>query len=245
MPIPQHFCWTRFGTEAAQSVQQILDRKEQERQANGGMFFWGIGNAVGPSMKELLRRNPSPQVLFSPIKSPARTEDAEPSVVVAWTSAETLFGDPFRLPERSLVTSRFDPDSPRGSHYALVCFSDQQLRVASAKEDIVFENLRNILTGRPIGASQVTSVVERVPGTCRGSRTYEVSIRAWLVEPFLIRLHDPLPLATSKEGSEPMATWAQAVEANWNRRIAATGRQMAFDAHRHDPAHDSDEMFVG
>ena len=43
MSLPDHFCWTRYGTEAAQPIQNIFGRKEEERHANAGVFFWGIG----------------------------------------------------------------------------------------------------------------------------------------------------------------------------------------------------------
>ena len=67
--LPEYFCWTRFGTEAAEPIDSILGRKERERVANRGIFVWGIGNAIGPSIRELLRREAQPEVLFSPIKS--------------------------------------------------------------------------------------------------------------------------------------------------------------------------------
>jgi hypothetical protein len=67
--LPDCFCWTRFGTEAGQAIVHILQRKEQERSANDGLFIWGIGNAIGPSIRELVRRTNRPEVLFSPIKS--------------------------------------------------------------------------------------------------------------------------------------------------------------------------------
>src|SRR2546427_2240867 len=123
MPLPACFCWMRFGTEAGQSIEQILGRKEEERLANEGLFFWGIGNALGPSMTELLRRTDVPGVLFSPIRSAPRPIDVAPGAVSAWTEAEGLAGQRYQLPSRALITSRFDASSPRDSHYALVCQS--------------------------------------------------------------------------------------------------------------------------
>src|SRR4051812_49335379 len=87
MSLPKRFCWTRFGVEAGQSVDHILLRKEQERRANSGVFFWGIGSAVGRSITELLRQTQLPEVLFSPIKSNPRAVDTTPATVVAWTKA--------------------------------------------------------------------------------------------------------------------------------------------------------------
>ena len=218
MAIPECFCWTRFGTEAAQSIEQILARKEQERVANDGVFFWGIGNALGPSMNELIRCCREPEVLFSPIKSAARLQDVAPAAVAAWVSGETLAGDEFRLPERSLVTSRHDPDAPRAAHYALVCFSEGPLIARSSRsgEKLSFSSLSNLRTGRPIGASQVTAVVRRDEGDPLGAKVYEVAIRARLVYPYFIRLRNPVVLPSVKNGND----WAEVVRLIWDKQIS-------------------------
>jgi hypothetical protein len=106
---PDCFCWTRFGTESGEAADHILERKEAERTANGGVFIWGIGNPIGPSIRELIRRTPKPEVLFSPIKSLPKPYDVLPPRVGVSSYGETLDGEIYRLPEHSLVTSRYDP----------------------------------------------------------------------------------------------------------------------------------------
>jgi hypothetical protein len=210
MPLPECFCWTRFGTEAGEPITHILERKEAERAANDGVFVWGIGNAVGPSIRELVRRGPKPEVLFSPIKSPAKTQDVSPPAVVAWIGGETLDGEPFCLPEHSLVTSRYDPASPRSGHYALVCFSRAPITPARAGGKIVFNALRNIRTGRPIGASQVTAVVEHRRSSAEESLAYDVAIRAELVYPYFVRLQQPVVLPASANTDPTNQDWTRA-----------------------------------
>lgn len=51
MTLPACFCWTRFGTEAGQSIDQIFERKEQERAANGGLFFGGSETHLVPQFE--------------------------------------------------------------------------------------------------------------------------------------------------------------------------------------------------
>jgi len=218
MPLPKWFCWTRFGTEAGQKFQHILERKEQERSANSGIFFWGIGNAVGPSIKELIKRTHEPEVLFSPTKSPAREADARPLGVAVWTTAQTLFGSPFELPEKSLVTSRHDPQSPRAAHYALVCHCEKSLFISESSETIVLSSIRNILTGRPVGTSQVTAIVESDFDDSSAQWGYHVALRARLVPPFLLRLQDPIALPAP----DPMSDWSSAVLHLWKSRRPAT-----------------------
>lgn len=189
MGIPRYFCWTRFGAEAAQEVTEIIQRKEEERQAGHGIFLWGIGNAVGPSIRELLRVSEAPEVLFSAIKSMPKSIDTNPPAVAAWTDARGLDGRPFALPQGTLVTSRFDPASPKRSHYALVCHSDVPLKVSRGAESVSFQSLRNLLTQKPIGASQVTAVVQHDLTYNNRGEGYAVAIRARLVAPFFIKLN--------------------------------------------------------
>lgn len=208
LSVPSCFVWTRFGTEAGQSFSDILRRKEKERTANDGVFYWGIGNAVGPSILELLRRAVEPEVLFSPIKSAPKRDDVAPESVVAWTAAAGLDGEPHRLPIWSLITSRFNVERPR--HYALVCksdftFTDQSAFPTENVERIAIGELTNIVTGRALGSSQVTAVVQRRVRPGLSSAEYEVRFKARLVPPYFIQLSDPRPITLSAACS-----WANA-----------------------------------
>lgn len=190
--LPLSFCWTRFGTEAGETIDEILARKEAERQANDGVFFWGIGNSIAPAMEELVRRVDEPQVLFSPIKSRPRRVDVAPENVVRWTSAQGLTGDIFDLPSRTTVTSRWDPSRRAAAHYALVCMSADPLEITNtARLDVTA--LRNLRSGAPIGASQVTAVVARASAHHEGG-AYPVAFRATLVAPYFVRLRRPVIL---------------------------------------------------
>jgi hypothetical protein len=191
--IPNAFCWTRFGGEAGQSTNEIFLRKERERTSNNGIFLWGIGNSVAPALRSLLDKVTYPEILFSPIKGKPKAEDAEPSCVVGWSSGETLGGERFNLPERLFVTSRFDLASRKSHHYALVCYSMSSLLNSETNERLDASSLRNFQSGNPVGASQVTAVVEHLPslGDPKAPE-YRVSLRAYLVPPYFVRLHDPI-----------------------------------------------------
>jgi hypothetical protein len=58
---------------------------------------------------------------------------------------------------------------------------------------LAFGALRNLLSGNPIGASQVTAVVKRTDGIDDGP-AYCVAMRARLIAPYFIRLRDPEPV---------------------------------------------------
>jgi hypothetical protein len=212
MPLPDAFCWTRVGTEAGQSLESILRRKEAERVANGGVFFWGIGNAIGPSLRELVRYAEQPEVLFTPIKSSPRRRDIEPEQVVVWTKAVGLNCEQFDLPQRALITSRFSAATRKDSHYALVCFSETPLTSpAPCESAFVSGDVENFRTGNPVGASQVTAVVRRRSDAhVSQQRAYRVLLRARLTFPFFLQLSRPIRLDRDRRG------WEESVRGRWS-----------------------------
>jgi hypothetical protein len=202
--LPLTFCWTRFGPEAGESLDEILVRKNVEREACGGVFYWGIGSAVGPALSALIATAEAPEVLFSPINSAPRPVDVSPSHVVRWSAGIGLFGDRVDLPQSACVTSRWNPQRPNLARYALVCANDVPLGLEDHGE-LDFATLRNLTSGAAVGASQVTAVVRRdanEPSAPRG-RTYHVAMRARLVFPYLVRLCAPTPLRGVPRRDEP------------------------------------------
>ena len=113
-----------------------------------------------------------------------------PSALVKWKQAYSLDGDRFSIPEGSLVTSRFDNSRPNQPRFALVCYSEVSLLPLRENLKIGVGQLRNLRTGRRIGASQVTSVVEMVDPISYDVGSYNVSILADLIEPYFVRLYD-------------------------------------------------------
>lgn len=187
--MPEVFCWTKFGTEAGEEPRRIFERKEIERRRNGGIFLWGIGSSIRPSLSSLLAITNEPEVIFSPMKTVAAKRDTEPAELVLWCDATGYDGLPYQLPDASLVTSRRDSSNPRSAHFALVCYRDSSLLSKSLdSSELPLEEVRNLRTGTPLGASQVTSVVRRVKGAGNVGSRYPVAVRAWLVYPFLVRL---------------------------------------------------------
>jgi hypothetical protein len=204
--LPRTFCWTRFGPEAGESFDEILVRKEAEREACDGKFYWGIGSAVGPALSALLAETDVPEILFSPISSAPRPIDITPSHVVRWSAGTGLFGDSVVLPPAACVTSRWDPARPNAARYALVCASNTPLSL-EAHGELDFATLRNLNSGARVGASQVTAVVRRDledrPGH-RG-RMYQVALRARLVFPYLVRLSSRSPVGGARRQDERAA----------------------------------------
>jgi hypothetical protein len=186
--IPARFCWSRFGVEAGEPVASILARKDAERGADGGIFLWGIGSSVGTrAIRALVDEEYAPEVLFSPIAGSPRLADVAPAAVVGWRRAVTLPGasiwdfrwEAFPLPEHAVVTSR----ASGRAHYALVCFSAAPLAVSGEEVTLDVGWVRNLVSGRPVGASQVTAVVTYKEASAAMGRVYPVAMQARLVHP--------------------------------------------------------------
>ena len=195
MKLPPAFCWTKFGTEAGEAVSSIFRRKELERSRNSGTFLWGIGNSISPSISELIRVQPRPLLVFSPMLSAAAQADVNPAEVVLWTAALDLAGHAYRLPPYTVVTSGRGSHVFRRSHYALVCSSQASLLGDVARPSRVEPDLlRNLRTGSRLGASQVTAVVQAVGEGQDGPGRYSVAAVAELVYPYMVRLTNPVPV---------------------------------------------------
>lgn len=186
--IPEMFCWTKYGTEAGEDAAAILARKEAERQANAGVFLWGIGNAIGPSIESLLENTSQPQVVFTPTLTKAAAHDIAPSGIAVWRSGVGLDGSHYVFPAHSHVTSRVSPTGR--AHYALVCRSTTPLVANTARSaSFAVTHVQNLRSGSRVGASQVTSVVRRIAcalGLLQSG--YKVSFTADLVAPYLVQL---------------------------------------------------------
>ena len=185
--LPECFCWTRYGPEAGESIASILERKEAERQANGGVFLWGIGNSLAPSVDAFVGATKCPMVFFSPIRSEPRPQDVAPTEVVRWRHGLTIHGERWELPPFSVVTSR---NAGRRNHYALVCYSDRPLTPSEDLGKLEFGSLLNLVSGRRLGFSQVTAIVRRKEQS-DGGPTYPVSWSAQLRAPYFVRLTGP------------------------------------------------------
>jgi hypothetical protein len=188
--LPAAFVWTRYGTESGESIEDILVRKERERLSCGGMFLWGIGNSIAPSVRQLLisLSGNEPVVIFSPMLSAPRKQDASPTAVVEWHQARGIDGRDWAMPSAATVFSRANAGSAtKLRHYALVCRSSLPLAEDLEAERFSIGDLRNFASGAVVGHSQVTAVVRRLAPSGIGS--YPAAIRAVLTYPYVLELY--------------------------------------------------------
>lgn len=215
--LEEYVCWSRMQTEAGQALAAIIERKELERQAGGGSFLWGVGNAPAVIASVLSRAGIPVRAVFSVMKSKPKLVDVAPARTVAWRRYVDAHGADRPLPPNALVTSRADSaGGAKRMHHALMCRSDTplELRRGETFDPSAFRNAGG--TGAPVGASQVTALLKRVDGD-HGTADYEANLTAWLADSYWVRLTDPVELDAARLemladiGRVPVAGWCEAV----------------------------------
>lgn len=202
----EYVCWSRMQAEAGQQLEAIIERKERERQAGNGVFFWGVGNAPSVLINALARMERAIPVVFSKMKGRPKTVDLEPGRTVVWRQYIDVHGNERPLPAHALVTSRGDSGlGPKTRHFALICFSVSPLALSAgtAFDPNTYRNAGG--TGAPVGASQVTALLRRTAATM-GDTPYEINLHASLVGSCWVRLTDPVELSTAELREIAVAT---------------------------------------
>lgn len=217
---PQYLVWTRMQAEAGQGLECIIHRKERERQASGGYFFWGVGNAPALMISSLARTETPAPVIFSKMKSRPKAVDQNPKSTVIWRKYIDCYGKVRPLPPYALVTSRGESEIKKKTvHYALHCFAAHPLGFAGNNEAFVSSSYRNAGgRGAPVGSSQVTALL--VPAS-RGSDSedadYVVDMRASLTGSYWVKLVDPSPLT---ERALDLMERAASDTGDWNELVS-------------------------
>jgi hypothetical protein len=192
-PMPSVFCWSKMGTEAGQSLEAILARKDAERALGGGVFFWGIGNALGPKLWKFIGSVTNPMVFFTPMRSKPKEIDVSPKRVVAWREFIDREGKSYPIPKHVFVTSRAsEEENADRAHFALVCRKASSIFDQESWGSIASQNLRNFGASTNVAFSQVTAIVQRIGLDQCPERRYEVNFAAELVSPYFVRLADPV-----------------------------------------------------
>jgi len=194
----EYICWSRMQAEAGQGLTAIVARKEREREAGNGLFFWGVGNAPALVTNALARLNHPVRVIFSIMKGKPKTEDISPRRAFVWRKYLDANGVERELPPNALITSRAETKSAvKKRHFALMCFSNAQLQITRgiAFDPHAYRNAGG--TGAAVGASQVTALLRRV-GPPASISDYEVNLQAQLIGSYWVRLSDPIILSSEK-----------------------------------------------
>lgn len=204
-PLTEIVCWTRMQAEAGEDITSIFARKELERQAGNGVFYWGVGNPPNRMIKELAAEELDIDVVFSLMKSRPKSIDITPSGLLRWHTYFDLDGTERQLPTHACVTSRSSTGlSLKQRHYALICYSHDQLRIGDWGP-FYPTSYRNVgPNGKPVSQSQVTALLTKVAETT-AQRSYSISFRARLVGGLWVKLGSPKPFSEKHTNTKPVS----------------------------------------
>ena len=191
--LPKHFCWTRFGNVGGESMESVIARKERER-ISAGLFLWGIGSAIGLSIRLLLALERPPIVVFSPMLSDFKDKGVNRDFPMLWSEAIGLDGEPWQIPSGVACSSRGSiGKGMKRKHYALVCRSDTPLHVDTDGDPrIDMFALRDLGHKSMLDGSHTTTVVERLEPVA--DPRYRIAMIAELVQPYFVELRAPAPI---------------------------------------------------
>ncbi len=183
--------------ESGQQLNQIVRRKEIERQATGGVFFWGVGNAPNRATRELALTETKVPVIFSVMKSAPRQHDAHPDCLIVWKKYINRYGDVRELPEACLVTSRARKGISQ-VHYALVCESTTPLGLSDVGPFDHRSYVNFGANGKKIAGSQVTALVIRSQ-VAEVEVSYRANMVANLTGDYWVKLLDPVTVSGRRQ----------------------------------------------
>ncbi|KVG69660.1 hypothetical protein WL02_13155 [Burkholderia ubonensis] len=191
--LPRTFCWTKIGAESGEELATVVLRKEWERRLGGGRFLWGINQPLGNSAQVAAHRTGSLLALFSPVAARTRAAERGRGNVLLWNAWVDAGGQVRQLPPHTFITSRAKLPSgrPREHHYALVCASSTALTIGTRLR-VYPDQLRNVSTGRALGAAQGAVVVDAVGRPAeQGGKSYPLALSVELEAPYFVRLTQP------------------------------------------------------
>jgi len=180
------FVWTKIGTEAGESVSDIIERKAREQRAGNGIFWWGIGTSLGPALRdEAQRAGGILPVIFCEILGKPQKHDVAPTSTVSWVKWRDWNGREFDVPPFVQVTSRGEDrkGGRKDKHYALVCHLPSKIEINRKGQLFDPKNCRTF-AGKVPGDSQNTALLRGDFTQPRPNDRYRIVFIANLVKPW-------------------------------------------------------------
>jgi hypothetical protein len=196
--IPDAFVFTKVQAYSGQTINQILRRKELERQV-GGTFWWGIGESKGRMIRLLAAGVPQPLVIFSLMPTRPHQRDSNPDGVLLWEEYETATGTTAPLPPHVVLCSGAHDKNgrQRSRYFVLVCENPSGIPHSGGGK-IDTRTLRNFGDGgKPLDPRQGTAVVETTTRHDKGA-PYPITARATLTAPYAVQLAKPRTLSADE-----------------------------------------------
>jgi hypothetical protein len=124
------FVWCEFSSVAGETLERTIVRKEAERIAGAGEFWWGLGASLGVSVEVMAHRNGGTlPLLFS---KPRTTRPPRSTQIRIWNAWRSILHPDQQgyIPDHVIITSGHDRQK-RETRYALICHSAVKLALGN------------------------------------------------------------------------------------------------------------------
>ena len=187
------FVWSVVGEDAGETLSHIVTRKEAERRAGRGEFWWGLGTPLGEGVKlAAIVNGGTLPALFSALKPKGKSNEDANAKIQVWNSWCSIRkgGQHGTIPDHVLVTSGYtapQPGKAEKAHYGLVCHSDARL-VLGNHGTFNPAQCRTAKNNLAPGSSQRAALLTGQHTHSQGP--YTIAFEATLVGPWYVRLDD-------------------------------------------------------
>jgi hypothetical protein len=198
-------CLTKFGPESGETAEEIVARKDLERQSGVGAhkneFWWGVGEkGTAQSVQTLITQHGGSIVLFSAMKDQNPPNKGSATDVLVWRKYRMLGGEILQdIPKHVFVTTAAmtKRGTIRTKDFALVCKSNAPLRIAARVFRFSNAHYKNLGKDGKIGKSatgkRTTAALIRwtSPPITGAECDSLIDFSADLCTPYCVELLDP------------------------------------------------------
>ena len=198
-------CLTKFGPESGETAEEIVARKDLERQSGVGAhkneFWWGVGEkGTAQSVQTLITQHGGSIVLFSAMKDQNPPNKGSATDVLVWRKYRMLGGEILQdIPKHVFVTTAAmtKRGTIRTKDFALVCKSNAPLRIAGRVFRFSNAHYKNLGKDGKIGKSatgkRTTAALIRwtSPPITGAECDSLIDFSADLCTPYCVELLDP------------------------------------------------------
>ena len=199
------FVCSVIGGDANETLDHIVKRKEAERVAGSGEFWWGLGAPLGADVEDKARQNGGTlPALFSESSTSAKHSGQ----VLVWQNWKSVLPPrkAGRIPNHIIVTSGHNQNTTKKKpHYALIC----HLNVHLVLGNLGYCDLTQCLTAKnqkPINYVVGARLLEKQLPLMSGQGISSLSVRkiafeATLVGHCYVKLENPRALTATQLAS--------------------------------------------
>lgn len=190
----QNFVATKVTDQSEERYEHIRARKEAERTAGNGEFWWGIGVSLGSNgIRAAKDAGEQLPVIFVRNRTHTKQSQVPAARKVLWTKWESEDGEWVDIPLHVVITSAADKNHDR--QHALVCRREDPIKLGGTRIDL---SKSLTIGGGRFDKSQLSTALLSGDPLPQPDGQYFADFDAELVNPYCPRLGSPRELRSDE-----------------------------------------------